>query len=83
MDSSEDPHAKRRLTGIDRVVPNVDPDDVEAWLAERRALIAAVAAGTVDPDAYARSGRTLTGAPAVAANSPAAPNLRVIPGGPS
>lgn len=75
---------RRRLASIETVAPNVDPDDVEAWVAERQALIAAVRAGMVDLAEYARSGRTLTGAPAWPANGVDEPRrrLRVVPDSP-
>lgn len=70
---------RRRLASIETVAPNVDPDDVEAWVAERQALIAAVRAGAVDLAEYARSGRTLTGAPAWPANGVDEPRRRPVP----
>lgn len=47
----------------DGLVPNVDPDDAAAFLAERRAILAATADGTLNVEAYAAGGWTLTGAP--------------------
>ncbi|WP_285600034.1 hypothetical protein [Kineosporia sp. NBRC 101731] len=42
--------------------PNVDPDDVVAYLAEQRALAAADVNGRLDREAYEAGGFTLTGA---------------------
>lgn len=53
----------RAQADVDALVPNVDPDDVTAFVAERRALLAAAAAGLLDAAEYARGGFTLTGAP--------------------
>lgn len=50
------------LDEADQLVPNVDPDDVHAFKAEQRALMAAAAAGTLDVERYAAGGFTLTGA---------------------
>jgi hypothetical protein len=46
----------------DGLVPNVDPDDTSAFLAERRAILAAAADGTLDIASYEAGGWTLTGA---------------------
>lgn len=91
MTTHDDPHdpdtcsacdvEQRRLASIETVTPNVDPDNVEAWVAERQALIAAVRAGTVDLAEYAASGQTLTGVPAWPANRVESPRrrLRAVP----
>jgi hypothetical protein len=55
---------KARLQTFDEadgVVPNIDPDDPEAFVAERRAIMAAVADGVFDRDRYELGGLTLTG----------------------
>lgn len=72
---------QRRLASIETVTPNVDPDNVGAWVLERQALIAAVRAGTVDLAEYAASGQTLTGVPAWPANRVEGPRrrLRAVP----
>lgn len=57
---------KGRLESVGTPTPNVDPQDTQAWIAEQRALTAAVAAGQMDESGkreYERGGRTLTGAP--------------------
>lgn len=53
----------RASAAADELVPNVDPDDIEAFKAERLAIMRAAADGSLDPEAYAASGRTLTGVP--------------------
>jgi hypothetical protein len=56
---------RSRLDAVAVPTPNVDPDDVAAWAVEQRALAAAIADGRMDAAgaaAYARGGRTLTGA---------------------
>jgi hypothetical protein len=55
----------------DGLVPNVDPDNPRAFIAERRAIMAAAADGSLDVDAYAAGGFTLTGAPPRRAIGPA------------
>lgn len=47
----------------DRLVPNVDPGQPDAYQAELKALRAAAAAGSLDVDLYAAGGFTLTGEP--------------------
>jgi hypothetical protein len=47
----------------DGLVPNVDPDDAPAFVAERRAILASAADGTLNAEAYAAGGWTLTGVP--------------------
>jgi hypothetical protein len=49
----------------DGLLPNVDPDDVASWAIERRAILAAAAAGVLNPEAYTASGQTLSGVPAM------------------
>lgn len=39
---------RARLEHSDRILPDIDPDDVPGWLAARRAGIAALADGTLD-----------------------------------
>jgi hypothetical protein len=52
-----------RLEAVaDTLEPNVDPDEVATYIAEKRALLAAAADGTLDADAYRDGGYTLTGA---------------------
>lgn len=51
----------RAKIDADTLVPNIDPDEVEAYRAERQAIIAAAASGTLDADQYAAGGTTLTG----------------------
>lgn len=51
-----------RLDGADQIEPNVDPDSPALWVAEKRAILAAVADGTLDGERYAAGGWTLTGA---------------------
>lgn len=46
------------VAGVDRVTPNVDPDDVDGYRLEWRALIAAQAGDRFDPEAYERGGWT-------------------------
>ena len=56
---------KARLAEVGTPTPNVDPEDTAAWIAEQRALTAAVADGRMDEAGkaeYERGGRTLTGA---------------------
>lgn len=58
-----------RLKAVgDDLAPNVDPDDVTAWVAELRALRTAVAHGRVTPEQLGQYSRgelpTLTGVPA-------------------
>lgn len=45
----------------DELVPNVDPDDAHAFIAERRAIMQAAADGVLDIETYAAGGFTLTG----------------------
>ncbi len=45
----------------DELVPNVDPDNAHAFIAERRAIMQAAADGVLDVAAYAAGGVTLTG----------------------
>lgn len=52
-----------QIDEADGIVPNVDPDDVPAFQAERRAILAAAADGEFDVEAYQAGGFTLTGAP--------------------
>lgn len=52
-----------RLTAAGELMPNVDPDDSAAWVAEIRALRKAIADGSITAEAYRAAGRTLTGAP--------------------
>lgn len=54
-----------RLAGVDDVLPNADPDDPAGYRAEIRALVQAQGSGSLDPGAYAASGQTLSGAPAL------------------
>lgn len=54
---------KARLEEAAGVVPNVDPDDIPAFLAEQRAIYAAAGAGSLDTTRYGEGGWTLTGAP--------------------
>jgi hypothetical protein len=53
---------KARTEEAAGVVPNVDPDDIPAFLAEQRAIFGAAADGTLDPQRYAEGGWTLSGA---------------------
>lgn len=53
----------RAMAEADSLVPNVDPDDVAGFLAERRAIVAAAGAGILDAAQYAAGGITLSGAP--------------------
>lgn len=46
----------------DTIVPNVDPDDAEAYRAELAAIRVAIGSGAFDPDQYAAGGMTLSGA---------------------
>lgn len=46
------------VAGVDRVTPNVDPDDVDGYRREWRALIGAQAGDRFDPEAYERGGWT-------------------------
>jgi hypothetical protein len=51
-----------RIAALQIPAANCDPDD-PAWVAEHRAIVKAIADGTMtDPAAYAASGRTITGA---------------------
>jgi hypothetical protein len=68
----------------DELVPNVDPDDLESYRAERRAIMRAAADGILDPEAYAASGRTLSGVPArkaIGAHSGSEPVMAAIRSG--
>lgn len=51
----------RAMAEADSLVPNVDPDDVAGFLAERRAIVAAAGAGILDAAQYAAGGITLAG----------------------
>lgn len=67
-----------RLAGVDDVLPNADPDDPAGYRAEIRALVQAQGSGSLDPEVYAASGQTLSGAPALTA----AADRRALPAGP-
>lgn len=45
-----------------RVVPNVDPDRVGAYLAEHKAIVSAISSGDFPHEEYAEGGWTMTGA---------------------
>jgi hypothetical protein len=55
---------RERLARAALVLPNVDPDDTAAWIAEERAILAAIADGVFDAEVYAAQPITLTGRPA-------------------
>jgi hypothetical protein len=67
-----------RGTGVSGVLPNADPQNAIGYTREVQALEQAAADGRLDPEAYAASGRTLSGAPALTA----AADRRALTAGP-